>query len=145
MAWHLPKCFWKRCLHIYYHTPGTALESGKRSAGLGPVVWEYTAVWEGYPDTSVPCVQLLCEIHASLLCRNLTVGSQIEYLSCFLKLRNCQSEGARKRHFIENKLKAEAQGWDNIMQGTSSNPISENLNTWPIYTYGCPSFPLQLL
>lgn len=28
------------------------------------------------------------------------------------------------------------------MQGTSSNPISENLNTWPIYTYGCPSFLL---
>lgn len=94
--------------------------------------------------TSVPRVQLLCEIQ--LLCRNLTVGFSNRISELLLETKKLSKRRSWGRAFhLENSLKADTKGWDNIMQGMSSNPISESLNTGPIYTYRCPSFPLPLL
>lgn len=122
-------------------------------------VWKRSAVWALFSEsshcsvgggatqiTSVPRVQLLCEIHASCYGKSLTGGFSNRISELFLETKKLSNRRSRGRAFhLENSLKADTEGWDKIMQGTSSNSISESLITGPIYTYVCPSLPLPLL
>ena len=132
------KCFWKRCLRIYYCTLGTVLLSG-RGVKSGPCsVRAHCSVGGG--AAQITCVRSMPLAMAEAW---LWV-SQIEYLSCFLKLRNCPSEGAGEGHFIYKiAWKQTQKGEINLCRGRLVI-VSESLVTGPIYTSGCPSLCLPL-
>lgn len=147
MAWHLLSVF-EKGVYIFIIIHRALRWILEEECGLGPVLWELTLQCgrRGYPDH----LRAMCSASVwdpcQLLCRNLTVGFSNRISELLLETKKLSKRRSWGRAFhLENSLKADTKGWDNIMQGTSSNPISESLNTWPIYTYGCPSFPLPLL
>lgn len=140
------KCFWKRCLRIYYYTPGTVLLSGG-GVKSGPCsLRAHCGVGGGAAQiTCVSRVQLLREIHASCYGRSLTVGFSNRISELLLETKKLSKRRSWGRAFhLENSLKADAEGWDKFMQGTPSNSVSESLITGPFYTSGCPSLRLPL-
>ena len=96
------KCFLKkRYLLIYYYKclyiPGPVLESW-REVSCGPCSQR---AYESYTDhLHVMCSGLYVKYMSVAMAEAWLRLFQTEYLSCFLKIRNCASEEAGEGHFV---------------------------------------------